>query len=47
MDRIQKAGFTSVSGLTKDDKGVWRGKGSKDGNSMDVALDYQGNVTAK
>ena len=24
--RIEKDGYTNVTGLTKDDKGVWRGK---------------------
>jgi putative membrane protein len=46
-DRIEKSGYSSVSGLTKDANGVWRGKASKDGNTSDVSLDYQGNVSAK
>ncbi|SDR45392.1 hypothetical protein SAMN05444161_8717 [Rhizobiales bacterium GAS191] len=46
-DRIEKAGFTSVSALTKDDNGIWRGKASKSGGMVEVALDYQGNVTSK
>jgi hypothetical protein len=33
-----------VSELKKDDDGVWRGKAMKDGKSVDVSLDYQGNV---
>ena len=45
--RIFAAGYTDVSALTKDDQGVWRGKAMKAGNSVDVALDYQGNVAAK
>jgi putative membrane protein len=44
--RIQKAGFSEVSALTKDDQGIWRGQASKDGKSTAVALDYQGNVVA-
>ena len=43
---IQKAGYTDVSALKKDDKGIWRGTASKDGKSTPVALDYQGNVVA-
>ncbi|TPJ52423.1 DUF4142 domain-containing protein [Mesorhizobium sp. B2-6-4] len=43
---IEKAGYADVSALTKDDKGIWRGTASKDGKSVPVALDYQGNVVA-
>jgi len=44
--RIEAQGYTQVSALTKDDKSVWRGHAMKDGKSVDVALDYQGNITA-
>ncbi len=30
-----------------DDKGVWQATATKDGKSVSVALDYQGNVTAQ
>ena len=42
--RIQDKGFTQVTDLALDSKGIWRGKGMKDGKSVDVAMDYQGNV---
>src|SRR5437763_11464065 len=42
--RIEKMGFSNVSNLKKDDKGVWRGRAMKDGKTVDVSLDYQGNV---
>jgi hypothetical protein len=45
--RIEGAGYSNVSSLAKDKDGVWRGKGSKGGKSMDVSLDYQGNIVAK
>lgn len=45
--RIEKAGFANVSGLKKDDDGIWRGRASKDGRSVDVSLDYQGNVVTR
>ena len=45
--RIEKAGFANVSGLQKDDDGVWRGKATKNGQSVDVSLDYQGNVVTR
>jgi hypothetical protein len=44
--RIESNGYTNVSGLSKDDKGVWRGKAMKDGKQVNVSLDYQGNVTS-
>jgi hypothetical protein len=45
--RIESSGYTSVSDLKKDDNGVWRGKAMKDGKSVDVSLDFQGNVITR
>jgi hypothetical protein len=45
--RMQAAGFTGVTGLTKDRDGVWHGKAAKAGQTTDVTLDFQGNVTPK
>jgi len=42
--RIEAAGFTNVSDLQKDDKGIWRGRAQHGGQQVSVALDYQGNV---
>lgn len=44
---IEEAGYTNVTALKLDDQGVWRGTATKDGTSTNVALDFQGNVTAK
>jgi hypothetical protein len=44
--RIEDHGYTQVSALAKDDKSIWRGHAMKDGKAVDVALDYQGNVTS-
>ena len=44
QDRILAAGFTNVSALTKDDKGIWRGTADAQGKSVNVAVDYKGNV---
>ncbi len=44
--RIEKEGYTNVGGLTKDDKGVWRGTAMRSGKQVTVSLDFQGNVTA-
>jgi hypothetical protein len=45
-NRIEARGYTNVSSLSKDSNSVWRGKAMKDGKPVDVAVDYQGNVTA-
>ena len=44
QDRILAAGFTNVSALTKDDKGIWRGTADAQGKTVNVAVDYKGNV---
>ena len=45
-ERIAEAGYADVTGLALDDKGVWRGTAMKDGKSVSVALDDQGNIVA-
>ena len=45
--RIETNGFSDVSGLAKDAEGVWRGKAQKGGQSVDVSVDFQGNVTSR
>jgi hypothetical protein len=42
--RIEQKGFKNVSGLKKDDAGVWRGKASQGGKTVNVSVDFQGNV---
>jgi hypothetical protein len=44
--RIEREGYSNVSGLTKDDKGVWRGRAMQGGKQVNVSLDFQGNVTS-
>jgi hypothetical protein len=43
-NRLEAHGYTNVTGLKKDDKSIWRGKATKGGTLVDVALDYQGNI---
>ena len=43
--RIQKAGYTRVSGLSKNRNGVWQGKALRGKRTVNIALDYKGNVT--
>src|ERR1700691_2147867 len=45
--RIETQGYTGLTMLQKDDQSVWRGKAMKDGKSVDVALDYQGNIVVQ
>jgi hypothetical protein len=45
--RIESSGFTNVSGLAKDGNGVWRGKAAKAGQTVDVSVDFQGNVNPR
>jgi len=47
QDRIKNAGYADVSGLAKDDKGIWRGKATKGGKPVSVGLDYQGNIASE
>lgn len=46
-DRVMASGFMTVSALAKDDKGVWRGTAMQGSKSVNVAVDYKGNVVAK
>ena len=43
--RLQKAGYSDVSGLSKDNQGIWRGTASKNGKAVKVSLDYKGNIS--
>lgn len=45
--RIEERGFGQVTDLKKDDKGIWRATAMKDGKSVSVALDYQGNIVSQ
>jgi hypothetical protein len=46
--RIEAAGYSNVSGLSKDKDGIWRGKASRGSTTVvDVTLDYQGNVVSR
>lgn len=45
--RIEGAGFGKVTGLAKDQQGIWRGKAQKDGRMVSVGLDFKGNVASQ
>ena len=43
--RIEAKGYLNVSGLQKDNRGIWRGEATlKDGRSVAVVLDLDGNI---
>lgn len=43
--RIEGKGYSNVSGLQKDNHGIWRGKAiMKDGSPVAVILDLEGNI---
>ncbi len=44
-ERIATAGYTHISHLVKDEKGVWRGAAMHKGKRVNVGLDYKGNVS--
>ncbi len=41
---IENSGYTNVTALTKDQNGVWHGTAMKGGKTMNVSLDFKGNV---
>ena len=47
QSKIESSGYTQVSGLKKDDNGVWTGSAMKDGQKVNVKLDFQGNVVTQ
>ena len=46
-DRLEQHGYSAVSSLQLDDQSIWRGTATKDGRSVKVALDYQGNIVGQ
>lgn len=45
--RFEDAGITGVTGLTKDDNGIWRGRGQWNGKAVTIGLDFRGNISAR
>jgi hypothetical protein len=46
-DRAMAQGVTPAGALAKDKDGVWRGQATQDGKSLQVAVDYKGNVVTQ
>ncbi|UXN66308.1 PepSY domain-containing protein (plasmid) [Phyllobacterium sp. A18/5-2] len=38
--------YTHIGALTKGEDGIWSATAMKDGKTIEVILDYQGNITA-
>jgi hypothetical protein len=46
-DRAAAQGIMPNGTMTKDRDGIWRGPATQDGKSVQVAVDYKGNVVAQ
>lgn len=46
-EHLVAGGYTEPSALTQDAAGLWTGTAMKDGQSVNVAVDYQGTITVK
>jgi hypothetical protein len=44
---IEKAGYTQVTGLTQTSDGLWQGRALRNGQPVDVALDFRGHVVTR
>jgi putative membrane protein len=42
--KLESAGYSNIQDLHLDADGIWRGVATKQGKSVDVSLDYQGNI---
>jgi len=42
--RLEADGYSILLPLTKDNDGIWRGNGHKDGRVISVWVDYKGNI---
>src|SRR5689334_13945082 len=45
--RLKKAGYTNITGLTKDKDGLWHAQATKDGKQMNVSLDFKGDINTQ
>ena len=42
--RLEANGYSDVTGLKKDDNGVWKGMAMTAGAKVNVSVDYRGNI---
>ncbi len=45
-ERLREQGLMVQGNLQKGDDGIWRGRATRNGAQVNVAVDYRGNVTA-
>jgi hypothetical protein len=43
-ERMAAAGFSTIGALRKDDSGIWRSTAQKGGKTVNVAVDFKGNI---
>ncbi len=46
LKRLNDNGYSGVTSLSKDDQSIWHAKATKAGQPVNVAVDYQGNITS-
>jgi hypothetical protein len=44
--RLEGAGFTHVGALALDGQGIWRGTANRGAMTVDVGIDFKGNIAA-
>ncbi len=42
--RMEQAGLQNVQGLKKEDNGIWRAQAMQNGQTVNVGMDFKGNV---
>ncbi|GGJ44729.1 hypothetical protein [Neoroseomonas lacus] len=42
--RFEDAGFANIQNLMKDEAGFWRGRGMRNGATVDLAMDFRGRI---
>jgi hypothetical protein len=42
--RLEANGYSNVTGLKKDENGVWKGMATHAGAKVNVSVDYRGNI---
>ncbi|MGO4741284.1 PepSY domain-containing protein [Bosea sp. 2KB_26] len=45
--RLEANGYSQIGPLTKDADGVWKGSATHGGATVNVTVDYRGNITRK
>lgn len=45
--RLEKSGFQEIKDLKKDADGIWRGSATIEGKTVNVGLDFKGNVAVQ